>query len=360
MQVGGTLSLNGIVTANGNAAQIEGAGGGAGGSVWVTARQCAGNGMIFANGGPGDPDQGGGGGGGRIAIYSLNNTFTGVIGAYGASGAVPGGNGTIYIATNIPLPQIIAQTPSGSIESAVSFVDLTFGSLMDFSSASPADFSLDTPNGLLSSNSLTAVATSMSSIRVGFPSQSELGYYEIQAGPQIYDIYGHCPCRSAYIGSFEIVPPVISGRVVDTNGVGVPFLTINVSSNAFPILTDSNGYYSLEVFPDWAGTITPERGGRIFIPPSRTFADITSNTTNQNFIMATTAALALTSQRQGGNLNLSWYGLNGVSYQMLSSSNLVDWVPYNPPLIGTNGPAGMIIPVNDASPADFFQFRAGY
>src|SRR5262249_29640767 len=151
---------------------------------------------------------------------------------------------------------------------------------------------------------------------------------------------------ATYFGSFEIVPPLISGRVVDTNGAGVPFLTIQVSSNAFPILTDGGGYYSLEVFPNWAGTITPVRGGRIFIPASRSYTNVTRDQTNQNFVMATSSALALSSQRQGTNLNLSWYGLNGVSYQILWSSNFVTWLPYNGPVTGTNGPAGIAIPIN--------------
>ncbi len=358
LRVGGTLAMNGIIAASGSAAQIEGAGGGAGGSIWLTARQLSGGGMLLANGGPGDPDQGGGGGGGRIAIYSLSNSFNGVTAANGGAGATPGGNGTIYVAT-IPQPQVIAQTPSGEVESAVSSVDLTFGSPMDFSSASPADFSLDTPNGLVTSNNITTTVLGLSTIRVLFPSQSTLGYYEIEAGPQISDIYGQ-PMAAAYIGSFAIVPPVISGRVVDTNGLGVPFLTIQVSSNAFPILTDANGNYSLEVFPNWAGTITPEYSGRIFIPPSRTYANVSANLTNQNFVMATSAALELTSHAQNGNLNLSWYGLNGVSYQVLSSSNLVNWIPYSSPLIGTNGPASLAIPIDVTSPVDFFRFQAGY
>ncbi len=359
LQVGGTLAIDGLVTASGNAALIEGGGGGSGGSIWLTARKFTGAGMLFANGGPGDPTQGGGGGGGRIAIYSLSNSFTGFMGAFGGAGATPGGNGTIYVITNIPIPQVIAQTPSGVVETSVASVDLTFGSPMDFSTVSSADFSLDTPNGPLAPGSLNPSAVGLTMLHVTFPSQSDLGYYQIEAGPAIADIYGQ-NMAAPYVGSFAIVPPLISGRVVDTNGAGVPFLTIQVSSNAFPILTDSNGYYSLEVYPNWSGTITPERGGRIFIPPSRTFANVSNDMTNQNFIMATSAALALNSQTQGGNINLSWYGLNGVSYQVLWSSNLVNWVPYNAPVVGTNGPAGVAIPIDATSPTDFFRFRAGY
>jgi hypothetical protein len=358
LQVGGSLAINGLVAANGNSALLEGSGGGSGGSIWLTAGQFGGTGGILANGGSGDPTQGGGGGGGRIAIYCLSNSFTGTLGAFGGGGASPGGNGTIVVSNSIPL-QVIAQSPSGEVESAVSYVDLTFGSPMLFALATPSDFGLDTPNGELPTSSLTTSVSSPSTIRVLFPAQSELGYYQLAAGPALYDIYGQS-MAATYIGSFAIVPPVISGRVVDTNGAGVPFLTLNVSSNAFPILTDINGNYSLEVFPNWSGTITPEYAGRIFIPPSRTYINVTSNQTNQNFVMATSAALVLNTQAQGTNVNLSWYGINGVSYQVLWSSDLVNWVPYNAPVTGTNGPVDVVIPIDPTSTNNFFRFRAGY
>jgi hypothetical protein len=315
--------------------------------------------MVFANGGAGQPDQGGGGGGGRIAVYSLSNTFSGLIGAYGGAGASPGGAGTVYLANSIPFPQIVAQSPSGVIESAVSYVDLTFGSPMNFNSAAPADFSLDTPNGTLPPGSLTVAPSGLTTVRVGFPAQSTLGDYQIEAGPQISDIYGQ-NMAAAYIGSFAIIPPTISGRVVDTNGLGVPYLTIQVSGDAFPVLTDANGDYSLEVFPSWVGTITPQRGGRIFIPPSRTYTNVSTDLTNQNFLMATTEALALSSQRQGTSVTLNWYGLNGVSYQVLYSTNLVNWSPYSQVVTGSNVPVSLVVPIDVTRPADFFRFSAGY
>jgi hypothetical protein len=359
LKVGGALTVNGIVSANGNATLIEGGGGGAGGSVWLTARSFGGNGMIFANGGPGEPTEGGGGGGGRIAVYCLSNGFSGTIGAYGGAGASPGAAGTVYLANNIPFPQVVAQSPSGVVESAVSYVDLTFGSPMNFSSAAPADFSLDTPNGTLPPGSLAVAPSDLSTVRISFPTQSTLGYYQIEAGPQVADIYGQ-NMAAAYLGIFAITPPTISGRVVDTNGLGVPYLTIQVSGDAFPVLTDANGDYSLEVFPSWAGTITPERGGRIFIPPSRTYTNVSNDLTNQNFVMATSAVLALTSQRQGTNLNLSWYGLNGVSYQVLCSTNMVNWVPYSLVITGANAPLSLAVPIDVNSLPDFFRFSAGY
>ena len=92
--VTGSFWVDGKISANGGAGEAN-SGGGAGGSVWLTAETLAGSGIISANGGAGNGTAGGGGGG-RIAIYCNTNLFTGVISAYGGAGSVGGGAGTIY------------------------------------------------------------------------------------------------------------------------------------------------------------------------------------------------------------------------------------------------------------------------
>lgn len=99
LQVHGTLTVNGDITANGNDGLIDGAGGGSGGSIWITTRALSGNGSLNANGGVGESIEGGGGGGGRIAINGTTNGFTGTVSATGGDGAFPGQDGTIYVAS---------------------------------------------------------------------------------------------------------------------------------------------------------------------------------------------------------------------------------------------------------------------
>src|SRR5581483_1073537 len=130
-----------------------------------------------------------------------------------------------------------------------------------------------------------------------------------------------------YIGSFVITPPVISGRVTDTNGAPVAYVTMHVGDNFFPVLTDTNGFYSLEVPAGFSGTIRPSKDNWGFIPAARTYTNVTASAANQNFLMVTPHALALTHERQGANFLLGWQGLNGVSYQPVYSTNLVDWWP---------------------------------
>lgn len=109
---GGTITLNGTITADGGTYvnNNHDGGGGAGGGVWIDAatNTVAGTGTITANGSACEPDQGcGGGGGGRIAIYYTTgdpeNNWT--LQAYGGNGGNQSGTfgyrygaaGTIYI-----------------------------------------------------------------------------------------------------------------------------------------------------------------------------------------------------------------------------------------------------------------------
>ena len=88
--VSGTLTVNGIISANGVPPSTTG-GSGAGGSVYLQASELAGAGSITANGGSGQQNGAYGGGGGRVAVYynSTNSSFTGF-----ASSTASGGNGS--------------------------------------------------------------------------------------------------------------------------------------------------------------------------------------------------------------------------------------------------------------------------
>jgi hypothetical protein len=97
MSVGGTLTNNGSISANGGAASGTFGGGGAGGSVWIDSGTLTGNGSITASGGAPNGNAGGGSGG-RIAMYYGTTSYTGTSLAAGAalSPARRGGAGTIY------------------------------------------------------------------------------------------------------------------------------------------------------------------------------------------------------------------------------------------------------------------------
>jgi len=100
LDVGGTLLVNGDITADGADGATSGSnwgGGGSGGSVYVTVGTLAGTGTVSAIGGDSALLTGsGGGGGGRIALYADTDSFQGSTPAYGGAGYVQGGAGTVY------------------------------------------------------------------------------------------------------------------------------------------------------------------------------------------------------------------------------------------------------------------------
>lgn len=117
LSVGGTLTIDGAVRANGNSGANNGGGGGSGGSLYLTAATLAGSGTISANGGNGIGSgswyTGGGGAGGRVAIYVCNMLFpTARITATGGTGHRPGGAGTIHQACLCGLPTDLVATPA--------------------------------------------------------------------------------------------------------------------------------------------------------------------------------------------------------------------------------------------------------
>ncbi|MCX7019199.1 MAG: hypothetical protein NTY46_09490 [Candidatus Sumerlaeota bacterium] len=104
LDVPGTLTLNGIISANGAAGNpaFTASGGGSGGSIYLTAGTLSGAGLLTADGGNGAygsfSNHGGGGGGGRIAVYYINDAgFNGYVtsSAAGGGGAYPGYPGAV-------------------------------------------------------------------------------------------------------------------------------------------------------------------------------------------------------------------------------------------------------------------------
>ena len=67
----------------------------------------------------------------------------------------------------------------------------------------------------------------------------------------------------------------------------------------------------------------------------------------------------MTSQQQGTNMSLAWFGATGVTYQLLGSSDLVNWQPYGSAVSGSNSTISVNVPVGSA-PQMFYVFKAVY
>jgi hypothetical protein len=208
LNVGGTLSVNGKVGANGSAGIFPGAGGGAGGSIWLMAGALAGGGTISANGGAGQDALGGGGGGGRISISTLTNGFAGGVTAAGGSGFAAGHSGTVYYSTNLAGPSVIAQTPSGAVTGFVSSVLLTFESTINSASVSVTNLTITTPTGPVLALDESYELTGGNEMQINFPQETAIGTYTVEVA-NIQDILG-IPMASPYVGTFSIVAPAVS------------------------------------------------------------------------------------------------------------------------------------------------------
>jgi hypothetical protein len=239
LTVNGALTLNGILSANGANGIVDGSGGGAGGSIWVTAQTLSGNGTFTANGGQGESFEGGGGGGGRIAIIASTNSFAGITSVTGGDGASPGQDGTIYI-------------------------------------------------------------------RTGF---------------------------------------FISGIVTNLSGTPVPGVLLQPSGLA-SLTSDTNGFYSVVVPLSWSGSIVPSGNGA-FSPTSRTYANLSQDTPNQNFLADSSFTIS-GSLFIDNYISINWFAVNGANYQAEYSTNFVNWTPYGPIYIGTDTPREVVVPINNA------------
>ena len=116
LEVGGTVTLNGAVEADGTGATL--AGSGSGGTVFITCGALAGGGPIVARGGASettglpDAEAAGGGGGGRIALVAASISHTGQVWAHGGTGRCwgadgSGGPGTVYWAIGVNAPVLV-------------------------------------------------------------------------------------------------------------------------------------------------------------------------------------------------------------------------------------------------------------
>ncbi|MDX9703080.1 MAG: CARDB domain-containing protein [Candidatus Auribacterota bacterium] len=158
IEVQGTATINGTVKADGEkaptTANYRSGGGGAAGSIKLTADVLDGSGSIQANGGAyfGVNCYGGGGGGGRIAVYTAaSNSFSGSYLAQGGQGyygyAAPG---TIYINNNGIQNFLIKN--SGMSDGAKTIVTADGDSPSEF-------FLMDISNAIVEVNKFTSAVT---------------------------------------------------------------------------------------------------------------------------------------------------------------------------------------------------------
>jgi hypothetical protein len=131
---------------------------------------------------------------------------------------------------------------------------------------------------------------------------------------------------------------VISGYVRTAAGTGIEGVTVTYSNGAGTAPTDEDGAYYKLVASGWSGTATPAKAGTVFSPASKSYTNVTTTRSDENFI-GTAATYALS-----GTVNLASGGaLGGV---------VLNGLPGNPQtnasgfysVIVTHGWSGSTIP----------------
>ena len=88
---------------------------------------------------------------------------------------------------------------------------------------------------------------------------------------------------SLSIGVTHSFAKTISGHIRHSTGSGINGVTLSFSNNVGSTITESSGYYIRGIPNGWSGTATPSKGGYSFDPKSRSYNNVTSNLSNQNY-----------------------------------------------------------------------------
>ena len=90
-------------------------------------------------------------------------------------------------------------------------------------------------------------------------------------------------------------PLNLTGWVTTSAGAGIPSVVMNgLPGNP---TTEANGYYAAIIPSGWSGTVTPSKSGWTFSPSSRTYNNLVSSWTSQNYTGSVSESLLLNNSR---------------------------------------------------------------
>lgn len=203
MTVGGILTIEGQLSANGLNAVANNSGGGAGGSVLLAVGGLAGGGAVQAQGGVGEFHEGGGGGGGRIAIHGELGAFNpNNLSVTGGGGFATGTNGTVHLAGHV-MPRIVAHRPATFVIQAPDFFEVDFDQGIDPLSFTPGLIQVSGPSGAIPTAQLGVFNVGGRTWRVTFPPQTSNGRVSFTIAPGVRSLFG-LTSTTPYSGGFDI------------------------------------------------------------------------------------------------------------------------------------------------------------
>ncbi len=126
-------------------------------------------------------------------------------------------------------------------------------------------------------------------------------------------IFSHDGVNDAINAQIEkAVPLFISGYVRTSGGTGIS----GVFMEGLPgsPTTNASGYYDTSISIGFSGTVTPSKSGYTFSPPSRTYTNVNSDQTDQNYTGTSTYTISGYVRTSGGA------GISGVTMGGLGTS----------------------------------------
>lgn len=88
---------------------------------------------------------------------------------------------------------------------------------------------------------------------------------------------------SQWTTEYTVTPLTISGYVRNDESEGISGVTITADGMNSSGITDSDGYYSLQVLPGWTGNLTASKNGYHFTPSELALSNVSIDTSDQNF-----------------------------------------------------------------------------
>src|SRR5439155_2687091 len=114
------------------------------------------------------------------------------------------------------------------------------------------------------------------SVPFGLQSNATPGTYELR-------LFGGGYALLATSNSFTVNPlPTVSGTL-SLGGAALSDVTFTATNGVTCTMLDNSVDYSCSVPSGWSGSVTPSRSGFSFTPASRTYNNVTTNQTAQDF-----------------------------------------------------------------------------
>ena len=99
---------------------------------------------------------------------------------------------------------------------------------------------------------------------------------------------------------------LVSGVIKNSQGIGVPEVSLSFSTDYTPILTDENGTFFTTLSSNWSGTITPSKAGHQFTPNILSIGSDAAETIEQTFLASRSQILYVDARATGNADGSSW------------------------------------------------------